>query len=483
MNVLAIRAFSVLSLAFAIPFAIGQGFGGIDSDGGFGGFGSITFRMQKPEKATQAQIIALVGKLGPGIYHRMSGCTPPPGWGTGSPADEAAMHLVRIGKAATPFVIELAKAQDEATRALVIEVLSRIKDERSIPLLIETCLEDPSSRVRESAAEGLAYSGDKRVAPALIYALKDTNRRVQMYALQAITKSPQENAIGVLVELMGHAAESVPSIGPSTSAAMVAQQAACALGAIGPKAFESITRLLDSPDPAVQAVAQIALTNCNDRRAISKLNELCSSPDDMTRLRAAHALARWPDPRSIATLTKLMRTGGGNSAGIAMQSLAQIGGVALNPIFEAAHDKNPGWADAVAGCLMDIRDRSAAPRIVELLKSPNDRLRQMAMFHLATWSDPHAIPAAIHDAADKDMEKRRLAIGSLGYYNDTDHPEIIIPLLKAMTDPHEWVRSQAAGALFKKRDKRIPPAMKALLNSKVKDVPALAQMVLKQYHS
>ncbi|MDR3691558.1 MAG: HEAT repeat domain-containing protein [Fimbriimonas sp.] len=449
--------------------------------GGSGGSDAVLYPAQKPEQATQDQIVALVAKLGPGVYHRMSGCIPPPAWGSGSPADEIAAKLVRIGAPAVPHLMRRATERDEATRALVIEILARIKSDRVIPVLIDACLHDGSKRVRVSAAEGLDWSNDKRTAPALVIALKDPDRQVQLFAVRTLAKSPQPEAIDRLVELIGHAAESYPSIAPVITPAFVAESAGYALGAIGTRAYPAIITLLESQNPAVARVAKTALCRCLDRRAIPRLIGLCDDPEDMIRLEAAHALGQWSDPPIVRTLVRLMRTGGGNAAGIAAQSLARIGGNALDPLFEAAKGKDPNMREMASNSFLDIRDRSAATRLVNVLKVDDPRVREMALFTLSGWTDARALPQILAMTADPDMERRRLAIGMLCHYDDTKHPEVVQPLLKAMEDVHEWVRNQAAGALFGKRDKRIGPAMKRLESSTIPGVPELARMVLKQY--
>lgn len=453
--------------------------GGWPFGGGFGGPYDSQPTDQKFEPATDGEIEALVSKLGPGLYHRMMGCTPPPAWGFGSPADETAAHLVRIGPPVIPFILKRRTDKDEATRALVIEVLARIKDAKVVPVLIDACHNDPSDRVRVSATEGLSWSSDPRAAPALVPALFQVDHQIQMFAIRALTRYPQEPAIDPLVKLMRHAAEGFPSIGPSIISAQLAEQGAYALGAIGPDAFPSIIQLIHSPDGAVCKVGELALTECNDHRSLPELWRLCGDPDDMMRLHAACALGRWTDPQSIIVLTRLMRTGRGNACGMAAQSLARMGGPALDPFFAAA--KDPVYSEMVSSSFMAIGDRRAAKRLLDMLKSPIARVRELALYKLSMWSDPGALLNILEMTHDSDMEKRRLAVGMLGFYNDRKHPEIIESLLRAMTDKHEWVRAQAAGALCGKHDARILPAMKRLVKSPIKDVPPLAQLVINQY--
>lgn len=465
-----------MALLCAGAVAQGQGVNPF-GEGGMAGSGIGERPVQAPERAGADQIRAWVAQLGPGVYHRLSGCTPPPPWGTGSKADVAAAHLARIGAPAVPFVLPLVQTKDEATRALVIEILSRIPGRRTVSVLIAALHSDESARVRVSAAEGLTWSADPLAAPALVPALRDPSIQVELFAVRTLARHPQESAIEPLAALMTHAAEQFLSIGPSLSPAYVAEAAAFALGAIGPPAYTRITELLESSDAAVRRVAAISLTECDDRRAIPKLIALCSDPESTVRLHAAQALGRWAEPNSIAILAKMLRADQA-AGGAAALSLARIGGAALDPLFAAATDPDPALRQIASDSFFNIKDRTAAARLEEMIESGDARVREQALFRLAVWKDARALPALFAMAADPEMERRRLAIGLLGQYDSATQPKIIPPLLTAMTDPHEWVRNQAAGALMGKRDSRIEPAMKRLLASPISGVPALAKTVL-----
>ncbi len=447
--------------------------------GGLGGPEDSFLRAQPLEQATPEQIGALVAKLGPGLYHRMSGCEPPPRWGTGSPADDAAAHLVKIGPLAVSAVLPLADCREEGKRALVIEILSRIRDNRALPLLINAVQHDKSDRVRVSAAEGLGWSTDPAAAAALVPALSDTDRQVQMFAVKALAKHPQVNAVEPLSLLMYHAAENRSGIAPGISPASVAESAAVALGEIGSPAFERIMELLISSDSEVNRVAGIALVRCDDRRATPALRRLCGSANDTVRFGAIQALGRWSDPESITLLAQLIKIENRTVSELALQSLARMGGSDLDPVLSAAIGDNSVLREAASDAFFYINDRSVSGRLLALVHSGGDHVRQRALFRLGTWEDPRVLPILIRNAYQEDMEPRRLALGLLGRYDDRKYPEIVRPILAAMTASHEWVRNQAAGALIGKRDRRIGPAMKRLLTSDLPGLPALARLVLK----
>jgi HEAT repeat protein len=414
------------------------------------------------------------------VYHRLSGCTPPPSWGTGSPADEAAATLVRIGAPAVPYLLPRVKVEDEAARALVIETLGRIGGDKVFPALVAG-LKDSSGRVRESAAEALYSRNDSPSTDALIAGLDDENAGVRWYAAKAIIEHPTGKAVQPLVRLLKRESgvDQAVFIG-FLGRIPTAGTAAVALGTIGSPAWDSIMELYSDPDPFLHKLATTALVFCADRRAIPLLLPLTGSSDVDTRRRAASALGRWDDPRSIRALAKMLNDGG-EAAGNAATSLARIGGpAALDALFQAFHSSDANLRYVVQSSFLDIQDRRAIPALLEVLRSDDKLAVRSALFRLGTWRETRALPTLLKMATDADMETRRAAIGLLGYYKDS---RVVPVLLKALADPHEWVRAQAAGALMGRDDPRIEPAIKTLLKDPSAEVRRSAEYALKALRS
>ena len=69
---------ALISAAGAARCQGGYTINGFGMGAGFGASDAALYPVQTTERATPDQISALAAKLGPGVYHRISGCTPPP---------------------------------------------------------------------------------------------------------------------------------------------------------------------------------------------------------------------------------------------------------------------------------------------------------------------------------------------------------------------------------------------------------------------
>lgn len=80
--------------------------------------------------------------------------------------------LIKLGKQATPILIEALHADNARTRRLAAEGLSDIGDPSSADALFQA-VSDPEGKVRARAATALHKLGDQRAIPALIKTLDD----------------------------------------------------------------------------------------------------------------------------------------------------------------------------------------------------------------------------------------------------------------------------------------------------------------------
>ena len=103
-------------------------------------------------------------------------------------SSRALMELSRLGKPATPILIEALTAPQVETKLLAIEGLQEIRDPASADAL-ETATRDASGEVRSRAAAALYRLNDRRALAALVQTLDDypdvlhSPYTVSMYAL------------------------------------------------------------------------------------------------------------------------------------------------------------------------------------------------------------------------------------------------------------------------------------------------------------
>jgi hypothetical protein len=101
---------------------------------------------------------------------------------------QAATALGEIGPdAADELIRTLAKTKEKSARLGLIEALTIIRDQRAVPVLIET-LRDESSEVRWETAIALGEIGDPATIHPLVQALKDRDKYVRYGAAFALAK-------------------------------------------------------------------------------------------------------------------------------------------------------------------------------------------------------------------------------------------------------------------------------------------------------
>ena len=104
---------------------------------------------------------------------------------SGIPCFRSANSLVKMGKSAVPYLIELLKDDSVTVRVNGAIMLGEIRDDTAVPALI-SALRDKHSHVRYYSALALGKLNDKSAAPYLIEALKDENPLVCSGSIMAL---------------------------------------------------------------------------------------------------------------------------------------------------------------------------------------------------------------------------------------------------------------------------------------------------------
>src|SRR5579871_1401838 len=277
------------------------------------------------ESATNAEIVQWVAALGPNLEHRNYGCIPPPPWGEGSPADEAAAHLTRVGAPAVAFVLPLLQEKDPQRRRIAAEILGRIGSKRATAALVRQYSLEADLNVRESIVEALAMLTDPRAEATLIAALNDRLDFIQQDAAQGLGRLKSVRAIEPLIALLRQ--QTHPREVGFTRSANLAQATASALAQVGRPAFPALLDLLNTPNasPYVLKPAISAANTVGDRRIVPALVRLLNG-DEETVSTAAAALAKWNAPDSIAPLRQALRRPEASVLYAVAGTLATLGG-------------------------------------------------------------------------------------------------------------------------------------------------------------
>jgi HEAT repeat protein len=115
----------------------------------------------------------------------------------------------------------------------------------------------------------------------------------------------------------------------------------------------------------------------------------------------------------------------------------------------------------------------AIPLIVTYIENPSEDVRFAAAVTLGCFpNDPQSVSALLALTTDASSDVRDWSVFGLGVQGSVDSPEIRDALLSRLSDTDEDVREEAAIGLGKRKDQRLLPVLRALL-----DAPELKERV------
>jgi HEAT repeat protein len=367
-------------------------------------------------------------------------------------------------------------------RANAARTLGRMKSHGSTPYL-QDLLGDPESLPRAAACEALGLIGDKMSIEPLVLMIQDNVARVQEAAATAIARFGRPATVPLLNAL-------------SRERDKFAQRAFIkCLGRIGdPKSVPALISYLRSSYFLVRQAAVASLVqfgpivtglliptlsfNTSD---IEKLEQdACDKEHPELQMRAIKALGGLEDHRAVPVLKEIVETGLPDIEEAASHALFQIGCAAwgrccaLKVIGEVASES---FVPLIAPSLRDDSDnvrfeavraigKMGGPEAVKHLvrmfrKDKADFVRREAIRLLRTagLGQEPVLEAGRRGLKDGSREVRVQAARLLGSFQDR---KSILPLLKAMADPHWSVRESAETALLNFGRDAVEPLIEAL---------------------
>jgi RNA polymerase sigma factor (sigma-70 family) len=305
----------------------------------------------------------------------------------------------------------------------------------------------------------------------------------------------RQNAIHALAAIGTEDKRVIPALIGALKDSQVDSVAADALGSIGRDAVPSLLELLKGKDNELRAMAAIALARMGrkgkeaipeTKDAIPLLIKCLDEDDQFLRSSAAHALGQMaPESKSaIPALIQLLKdeSPDGRQTSfphlghvrdyVNVEALSRFGKDAVPLLTEALKDPNENLRISAAVALARIGEpaKSAVPELIRALHDKHNLVRENASVALAEIG-VDAVPAVVELMQDKDPAIRTIAVETLGrmsdYRNDgrpfsslttkkISGPALqtaVQALLKAMGDRDEHVRKIAsqAYAIYKER--------------------------------
>ncbi|HEX2695129.1 MAG TPA: HEAT repeat domain-containing protein [Acidobacteriota bacterium] len=376
--------------------------------------------------------------------------------------------FLELGSPCLEWLHEALRNPSPNIRSNAARTLGKMKSQGSTPYLIEV-LQDEEGSVRASVSEALGLIGNKVSIEPLVLMVQDNVERVQDRAVTALVGFGKAASIPLLNAL-------------SRERDKYAQRAFLkCLGRIGdPKSVSALISYLRSSYFIVRQAAVSALVhfgpivtrhllatlsfNASDIDSLNK--DACDREHPELQLRAIKAIGGLEDHRAVALLKGLVEEGLPDIQEAASQALSQIGCSAWGRCCALKVLGEIGDKSIVPEILPSLRDDSDNVRYEAVLalgklggaeavqhlvriarKEPRDFIRREAVRLLRTSGQGHAGVLALARQLLKDPSRdvRVQCARLLGGYQDK---KSILPLLKAMADPHWSVRESAEMALL-----------------------------------
>ena len=350
----------------------------------------------------------------------------------------AARTLGLMGsRGSTPYLLDMLQDEDAAVRASACEALGRIGDKISIEPLV-LMIQDNVEKVQDQATAAIARFGKKATVPLLNALTRERDKFALRAFLKCLGRIGDPKSVSALTSYL------------RSSYFIVRQSAVSALIQFGP----TVTRLL----------LPTLSFNSSDIDCLKK--DACDQEHPELQMRAIKALGGLEDHRAVACLKELVDTGLPDVQEAASQALFQIGCAfwgrccALKVLAEVADasvvpqivpslkdDSSDVRFEAVRA-LGKIGGAEAVQHLVRITrKDDRDFIRREAVRFLRTAGQGQAniLATALRGLKDSSRGVRVESARLLGGFQDA---KSILPLLKAMADPHWSVRESAEIALL-----------------------------------
>jgi HEAT repeat protein len=350
----------------------------------------------------------------------------------------AARTLGLMGsRGSTPYLLDMLQDEDAAVRASACEALGRIGDKISIEPLV-LMIQDNVEKVQDQAMAAIARFGKKATVPLLNALTRERDKFALRAFLKCLGRIGDPKSVSALISYL------------RSSYFIVRQSAVSALIQFGP----TVTRLL----------LPTLSYNTSDIDCLKK--DACDQEHPELQMRAIKALGGLEDHRAVACLKELVDTGlpdvqeaasgalfqiGCSAWGrcCALKVLSEVGDSSLVPdILPSLGDDSDNVRFEAVRALGRMGGAKAVQHLVRITrKDDRDFIRREAVRFLRTAGQGQAniLATALRGLKDSSRGVRVESARLLGGFQDA---KSILPLLKAMADPHWSVRESAEIALL-----------------------------------
>jgi len=415
--------------------------------------------------------------------------------------------LVKLGKRATPFLLEAFETANRDVRKFIIDIIGEVKDRKAVPLLLKA-LKDDDDNVRASSVEHLGQMGDPSVVDALIEILKSGDLWTAFPAADALGRIGDKKAIPSLISVLsvkalrepvlkglGHlsAPETLEHIVPflMDTSRTIQEEAIKTVGIFyhngvsagficetmnrlpGPDLINRLVSHAWSKKADIRVTAILLLGLMQDERALGPLLELYTEESLVEDVKRALVFIGRSKPGSLlplfetdnqyqkrfitdvavevasslyyAVFEKFLSDGDGHVRASAAIGLSRLENLAaIQVIKKLLSDPYEDVQEAAVSALSNLREGIDVEEFIGYLKHRDPAMRRNAALLLGAMGVESSVNALGFALKDEDVSVRQAVIEALSSMKTDDSVRYLI---LGLTDENPHIRASAALSL------------------------------------
>ena len=370
--------------------------------------------------------------------------------------NKAVDALVKVGGPVVPKLIAALEHSNKKETVLIVEVLSKVLDNKTLKLFIE----------------GLE-SRNQRIISGLAWAMS-TNERFDPNKLLPLLTDSDINKPGVIAVLSAHKRKLDLRKLLTIAYELEPQDKAAVFKLVGDMADESmvpeLVNRLEGKDPLVRVHLMAILSRFNRPSVHRALEKQLSNRNKLVKQAALSALEKMPGSVNIQSLCALLQDPELDVQDKAVDVIiAQRHPDTIKYLVEVLKDESEYARRSAVEVLNELGDVDSIKYLLDAIKDEDWWVRSRAGDALAKIGGQKVVEAVLVLVQDEDEEIRRSAVEIL---NSTKDERAVNQLIKATEDKDWWVKERSADALAEIGDTKAIPALRKMLTGDPRSIPA-----------
>jgi HEAT repeat protein/tRNA A-37 threonylcarbamoyl transferase component Bud32 len=377
---------------------------------------------------------------------------------TGPVAQKALTRLAAIGPNAIAPIVEALQSADKHEMMAYVEVLSKLVDAKSVPLLLSMLAE---------------HKG--RAAAGISWALSSSNGYPPTLLLDALGKPGSPKAAILDIILTQKARYNVRDLLNSAFSAQASERIGLfrIIGEVADdSSIDDLLLRIDTHDPIVRVQIINLLGRFNTPRVTQALQKQLADKSKFVRAASLLALGNMDGPFDIKMLCGMLRDPEFDVQNKVVDLVVKVNDPeTVKYLVDVLKDENEYARRSAVEVLNHVGDSKSVKYLLEVIADSDWWVRTRAADALGKIGGPRVVEAVLELIRDENQDVRRAAIEIL---NQTKDERAIAQLIEATKDSDWWVSERAVDALAEIGSDKAVPRLKAMLGtSEAKSLPTV----------